>query len=171
MRALQSLENNLNDTFAKKAPPLPPSSKKALVQYLPWINLLLGLLALYTVYALWHWAHLNAGLLSVPAAASGLPAASNNLDFGIWLGLATLTIEALLYIAAFPGTRDRKKAGWNLMFYALLVNIVYGFIMLFTSYGGFATLLSTLIGSGVGLYLLFQIRSSYGVRTVAKKAA
>jgi hypothetical protein len=57
------------------------------------------------------------------------------------------------------------------MFYALLVNVAYGVVMLFTNYGGIGTLLSTLIGSAIGLYLLFQIRSSYGLHPAHKKSA
>lgn len=166
MSSLQPLETALDDIFVKKAPPLPPNSKKALVEYLPWINLVLGLLALYTVYLLWHWAHLATGLINYANtlnAAYGGPAIANvnRLGFGIWLGLIVLAVEALLYIAAFQATRDRKKSGWNLMFYALLVNIVYGVVILFTSYGGVGNLIGTLIGSAIGLYVLFQIRSSY----------
>jgi uncharacterized membrane protein HdeD (DUF308 family) len=175
MGTLESLETRLNDIFVKQAPPLPVSSKKALVQYLPWINLILGVLALYTVYALWHWAHFASGLINyantLSATYGGPMIATHRLSFGIWLGLVVLAAEALLYIAAFSATRDRKKSGWNLMFYALLVNVAYGVVMLFTNYGGIGTLLSTLIGSAIGLYLLFQIRSSYGLHPAHKKSA
>lgn len=165
MSALKSLEKNLNSYLVKQAPPLPPNAKKALVQYLPWINLVLGLMTLYSVYVIWHWAHLANNLInyanSVSAAYDGPQIISGRLTFGIWLGLIVLAVEALLYIAAFPATRDRKKSGWDLMFYALLVNILYGVVILFTDYGGFGTLIWTLIGSAIGLYLLFQIRDSY----------
>jgi len=166
MSSLQPLETALNDIFVKKAPPLPTNGKKALVEYLPWINLVLGLLALYTVYVLWHWAHVANSLINYANslnAAYGIPtvAATDRMGIGIWLGLVVLAVEALLYIAAFQATRDRKKSGWNLMFYALLVNIVYGLVIVFSSYGGVGNLIGTLIGSAIGLYLLFQIRSSY----------
>lgn len=176
MSALQPLEKSLDDLFVKQAPTLPANGKKALVQYLPWINLILGLLTLYTVYVLWHWAHLANNLInyanSLSAAYGGPQVANSRMTTGIWLGLIVLAIEALLYIAAFPATRDRKKSGWNLMFYALLVNVVYGVVILFTSYGGVGSLIGTLIGSAIGLYLLFQIRSSYGSKAVkaSKKA-
>lgn len=165
MSLLKQLETTLDDLFGKKAPPLPPNGKKALVQYLPWINLVLGLLTLYTVLMLWHWAHLANNLVnyanSLSAAYGGPTTATNHMGAGIWLGLLILAAEALLYIAAFPATRDRKKSGWNLMFYALLVNVVYGVVITFSSYGGIGNLIGTLIGSSIGLYLLFQIRSSY----------
>jgi len=172
MSALQPLEKNLDDLFVKKAPPLPASGKKALVEYLPWINLVLGLLALLVVYGLWNWAHADNGLINYAnslSSAYGGPTVGNRLSFGIWLGLVVLTVEALLYIAAFPATRERKKSGWNLMFYAMLVNLLYGVIIAFTSYGGVGSLIGTVIGSAIGLYLLFQIRSSYGKLPASKK--
>ena len=172
MSALQPLETALEDIFVKKAPALPPNGKKALVTYLPWINLVLGLLTLYTAYWLWHWAHLANSLINYAnslSTAYGGPVVTGRLTSGIWLGLIVLVVEALLYLAAFPATRERKKSGWDLMFYALIVNVVYGVVILFTSYGGVSSLISTLIGSGIGLYFLFQIRSSYVKHPLDKK--
>lgn len=175
MSALQPLEKSLDDLFVKQAPALPAGGKKALVQYLPWINLFLGLIALYTAWVLWHWAHLANNFInyanSLSASFGAPPVATNRMSVGIWLGIIILAVEGLLYVAAFPGTRDRKKAGWDLMFYALLVNIVYGVVILFTSYGGVGNLFGTVIGSAIGLYLLFQIRSSYLRQPPAKKEA
>ncbi|HVA11349.1 MAG TPA: hypothetical protein VNG32_04270 [Candidatus Dormibacteraeota bacterium] len=165
------LETSLNDLFVKKAPALPAGGKKFLVEYLPWINLILGLISLYTAWVLWHWAHFANSLVnyanSLSAAYGGPVVATNRMTVGIWLGIAVLAVEAILYIAAFPGTRDRKKSGWNLLYYALLINIVYGVLVLFTNYGGVANLIGAIIGSAIGLYLLFQIRSSYGAKAVA----
>ncbi len=173
MSALRSLENNLNELFVKQAPPLPSNAKKALAQYLPWISLILGLLTLYTVYTVWHWAHLANNLInyanSISATYGGPFIAPNRLTFGIWLGLAVLLVEALLYILAFNNLQARKKPGWDFLFYAMLINIVYGIVVLFTDYGSLGNLMWTVIGSGLGLYLLFQIRGNY--KTAGGKAA
>ena len=171
MDSLQSLEKALDDIFVKRASPLPAGAKKALLRCLPWVNLALGLLALYTVYLVWAWAHLASNRANgLNPAYSGPLLAGGHMTAGLWLGLAILAAEAGLYLAAFAGTRQHKKSGWNLMFYALLVNIVYGVAILFTSYRSAASLLSTVAGSAVGLYLLFQIRDSYsqGGRTAKK---
>jgi hypothetical protein len=175
MKAIRSLEKNLSDIFLKQSPPMPSNARRALVYYLPWINLVLGLLALYSAYIIWHWAHHTDNLIdyanSISAAYGGPVIATNKLSFGIWLGLIVLIIEAFLYLAAFSATRNRKKSGWNLMFYALLINVVYGVVILFTAYGSLGTLIWTIIGSGLGLYLLFQIQSSYGrAKRTGKKA-
>lgn len=174
MSALQGLENSLDDLFVKQAPELPTNGKKALVQYLPWISLALGIISLWAVYVLWHWAHLANNLInyanSISAAYGGPAIANNRLSFGIWIGLAVLAVEAVLYILAYPGLRDRKKSGWNLLFYGLLINVVYGVVILFTSYGGLGNLIWSLIGSAIGFYFLFQIRASYKGAKARKKA-
>jgi hypothetical protein len=168
MGASLPLEKSLDDLFVKQAPALPAGGKKFLVQYLPWINLILGLISLYTAYVLWNWAHVANNFVnyanSISAAYGGPTVATNRLSVGLWIGIAVLAVEALLYIAAFPGTKARKKSGWNLLYYALLLNIAYGVVVLFTSYGGVGNLIGAIIGSAIGLYLLFQIRSSYSTK-------
>lgn len=166
MSALSSLEKSLDDIFVKNAPALPDGGKKALVQWLPWINLVLGIVTLWSAYVIWHWAHLADKYIDFAnslSAAYGGPSVApvNRLSAMIWVSLIVLVVEAVIYIAAFPATRDRKKSGWNLMFYAILINIVYGIVVFFTSYGGVTNLLGSIIGSAIGLYLLFQIRASY----------
>jgi hypothetical protein len=165
MAALNSLEKSLDDVFVKNAPKLPEGGKKVLVEWLPWLNLVGGLLTLWAAYALWNWAHVANGLINyandLSRAYGGGDVVADRLTAGIWLGIAVLVVEGVLYLLAFPATRDRKKQGWNYMFYALLVNIVYGLVVLFTDYGGFGSFLGTLVGSVIGLWLLFQIRGSY----------
>jgi hypothetical protein len=172
--ALQPLENSLNDVFVKQTPALPAGGKKWLVEYLPWINLILGLFTLYTAYLLWHWAHYTNSLINYANSLSSIygsqPVVVNRLGFGVWLGVVVLVIEAILYLAALPAIRNKRKSGWDLLFYALLINVVYGVVILFTDYGGIGNLIGAVIGSGIGLYLLFQIRASYiGEHASAKK--
>lgn len=165
MSALKSLETNLEDVFVKKAPPLPANGKKAIIEWLPWINLVLGILSLWTAYSLWHWAHLVDKLTdyanSISAAVGVSTISANRMSFMLWLGLLVMTVQGLLYLLAFPALRERKKSGWDLIFYALLVNVVYGVVVWFTDYGGFGSFIGSLIGSAIGFYFLFQIRSGY----------
>ena len=161
----QPLENSLNDVFGKQAPALPTNARRAIAQYLPWVTLILGIISLWTAYVVWHWAHIANTFVdyanSLSAAYGGPQVASTRLTVGIWLGIAVLAVEALLYIAAFPGLKARKKSAWNLLYYALLINIVYGVVIMFTAYGGIGNLFGTLIGSAIGFYFLFQIRDRY----------
>lgn len=169
MKALEDLENKLDPVFVKNAPfQLPANAKEALVKWLPWINLGAGILYLLTARALWEWARVTNSLVDYANELSRLYGGSEivaeRFTTVIWLGLIFLVVEAVLYLAAFPLTRDRKKLGWDLMLLALLVNIVYGVVMLFSDYGGITNLFGTVVSSVIGLYLLFQIRGSYGAR-------
>jgi hypothetical protein len=165
MSALKSLEKSLDGIFDKNAPQLPDNAKKIIVQYLPYLNLVFGVLALLAAWGLYDAAHTVNNLVdyanSLSAAYGGEKIATSHLTFMVWLAIATLAVEAVLYIAAFPGTKARKKSGWDLLFYALLINVVYGIVAAFTDYGGAGRLIGSLIGSAVGTYFLFQIRGSY----------
>lgn len=165
MAAIESLEKSLDDVFVKNAPELPAGGKKFLVKFLPWICLVCGILTLLAVLSLWHWAHVANGLVDyanqLSATYGGPTVSGDRLTATIWLSMAALAVEGVLYIAAFPGLRNLKKTGWNLSFYALLVNVVYGVIIMFSNYGSFGNLIGSLIGFAIGAYLLFQIRASY----------
>jgi hypothetical protein len=163
--SLELLEANLNDLFVKKAPELPAGGKKWLVQYLPWISVVLGLLTLYDAWTLWHWAHYASALInyanSLRAIYGGPPVAVNRMGLGVWLGLAVLIGKAGCYLGAYTATGAHKKSGWDLLFYAGLLNVAYAVVILFSDYGSLSGLFGAVIGSAIGLYLLFQIRVSY----------
>ncbi len=172
MSALRSLEANLDEIFVKNAPPLPSNAKKIIVEYLPYINLVLGILTLLAALGLYNAAHTVNTLIDYTNSlntAYGSKVTVSHLTLTVWLSIIFLIIEAVLYIASFSGTKARRKSGWDLLFYALLVNLVYGIIVLFTDYGGVGHLLGAVIGSAIGFYFLFQIRGSY--RASKSKAA
>lgn len=176
MSALQSLEKSLDDIFDKNAPDLPAGLKKFIVKYLPYINLVLGVLSLLAAWSLYDAARTVNTLVdyanSLSAAyGTGEKIATNRLTVAVWVALAVLAVEAVLYIAAYPGTKARKKSGWDLLFYALIINVVYGIVVAFTDYGGIGNLIGTLIGSAIGAYFLFQIRGSYSTTGKAAKAS
>lgn len=164
MAGVDSIEKSLDEVFVKNAPALPAGGKKFLVDFAPWFSLIVGILSLFAVYNIWQWAHQANEVidyLNNISTAYGGSTVDERLTATLWLSLIVLAIEAVLYIAAFSGLKNRKKSGWNLVFYALLVNLVYGIIVMFTSYGGVGNLLGSVIGFAIGAYLLFQIRASY----------
>lgn len=176
MGAIDQLENKLNDVFVKNAPyQLPENAKKVIVDILPWLNLIFGVLTLLSAYWLYQAATVVdrwVGWANEVSRAYGgsVSVDANRLSLMVWLGIIVLAVEGVLWIAAFPGVRDKRKAGWNLLFIALLVNIVYGFLSLFInvgSYSGISGFLGYVISTAIGLYLLFQIRSAF----LGKKAA
>jgi hypothetical protein len=58
-----------------------------------------------------------------------------------------------LTVWALPGLFKRKMLSWNLMFYATLVMGVYNLVTL--------SLGSLVIGTGLSLYVLYQIKGYY----------
>lgn len=164
MDSLRKLETRLDIIFVKDAPALPSNAKRAIVAYLPYINMVLGIFTLLIAWGLYQAAHTANQLIGSTSGTLNVYGAQvtvSHLTFTVWLALVVLVIEALIFIAAFPATKARRKAGWDLLFYAFLINVAYGIVAAFTDYGGIGRLLSSLIGSGVGLYLLFQIRDQY----------
>ena len=166
MGPLQSLENKLVPAFTKNAPvQLPENVKKFVVKYLPIVNLVLGILSLLATLSLWSWANTTTRIIdnvnTISAIYGGKEVVPNRLSLLVWLSLIVLAVEAVLYIAAYPGTKAKKKSGWNLLFYAALLNLAYGIVNAFTDYGTVMSLVGTLIGTVIGLFFLFQIRSYY----------
>ncbi|HVV25825.1 MAG TPA: hypothetical protein VHC21_02235 [Candidatus Saccharimonadales bacterium] len=165
MSALPALETKLDELFTEWTPELSGNARRALARYLPWISLLLGLLTFYSAYLVWHWAHVSNQFIIYPgplgSTAGGSRPVGSRFTFGIWLAIVVLIAEAGLYIAAFRALDDRRRRGWDLFFYALLLNSVFGFIIMLTAYGDFGNFLARLVGSAVGLYLLFQISEFY----------
>lgn len=181
MGAMDKLEDQLNEVFVKKAPyQLPEKAKKVIVDILPWLNLIFGILTLLSAYWLYQAATVVdkwvgwANDIS-QAYGGGSAVTTNHLTVMVWLGVFVLAVEGVLWIAAFPGVKDKKKTGWNLLFIALLVNIVYGFLSLFMNVGsstGIGGFLSYAISTAIGLYFLFQIRSEFlGSKSTAAKPA
>lgn len=169
MSALQTLETKLDELLRVKAPfQLPDKTRKTIVEYLPWVNIAVGLLAFWVAWALWQWAHPSTAFVNYATSLSPAYGKSliHHLTLGLWLGIISLIAEGVLLFAAFRGTRNRQKNGWNLLFYAALLNIAYSLAILLSDYGSSGRLLLTLLTSGAGLYVLFQIRSYYlGRRT------
>ncbi len=163
---LSGLENKI-DNVVKDAPfQLPEKSRKSIVKYMPVISLVVGVLSLWAAYALWNAARVVDRLVDFSNSLSrayGLsePAASR-LSLIVWVGIAFLAVEGVLYLLAYPKLKSESKAGWNLLFYGALLNLVHGVVLLFDGYyGGFGRLFGTLVSSAIGLYFLFQIRAYY----------
>lgn len=172
------LETKLSDIFVKNAPELPKGGKDFLVQYIPYLSLLGGLFSIWAAYNLWDWANkVNqvADAVNQWGAAFGVdPVSTDRWTVALWISLVILVITAVIYVLAYAPLKARKKAGWNLLFYALLINLAGGVVGLFAdSYGyggGFGGLIGALIGFAIGGYLLFQIREAYvGKKTANKK--
>ena len=143
--ALSQLEDTLDLYLVKKAPfSLPESAKEVIVKYGPWITLVILVMALPAILFTF-----GMGAVVAPFAFLGGVRAGVNFGVGMLFSAAVLVIEAL----AIPGLFKRKMSAWRLMFYGSLLSAVEALISF--NLGGLV------IGTGLSLYVLFQIKSYY----------
>ncbi len=128
--------------LVQKAPfQIPAGGKEWIVRYGPWIMVVLLLLSAPALLVA-----LGVGTFLLPFVVVG---AGTGLGV-VWVFLVA---SAVLRALALPGMFARKMSGWQLAFYAQLVDFVGGVL------GG--TIVGAIIGALIGLYILFQIRSYY----------
>ncbi|HSX28747.1 MAG TPA: hypothetical protein VLF60_04850 [Candidatus Saccharimonadales bacterium] len=167
---LAKVESVLAPVF-KGLPPLPKNAKETLVKIWPALALIFGLLQLFAAWGLWHLGHTTNQLADYAnqlAQAYGVQPTVHHLGLFYWIGLLTLAADGLILLAAYPGLKAKTKAGWNMLLLSALVNLAYGIFIVFDdNYGGFGKLISSLIGSAIGFYLIFQVRDFYGARKAA----
>jgi len=138
-----------------------------MVSWAPIVSLLVGILALLDAWSVWHWADEVSTLgsyvnpLCSTYAAGYQCGVTSRFSTWLWLSVIFLAIEGILYIVAYPGLRDRKKVGWNYIYYGALLNVAYAIVSLFTSYDVVSSFAGAVIGSAIAFYLLFQIREAY----------
>jgi len=169
MAQLDNLETKLDEVLNKKAPfKLPESARKTLAGALWWLTGIGGVLQVWAAYTLWkdwHYVDDLAQAANAWARAYGVDTGVGELGIGFYLSLAVLAVSGVLLLLAVAGLKAFKKAGWNLVFYSLLVNLAYGVVVAFTDYGGFGDLIGAAIGSVIGAYLLFQVRGHFSGKT------
>jgi hypothetical protein len=128
--------------LVKKAPfQLPDGAKEWIVQFGPWITVVLLILTLPLLLVA-----LGLGTILMPFGGVG---------YASGFGILTLfvVVEIGLMIAALPGLFNRKMGGWRLLFYSQLISIVYSLLS--------RNIVSGLIVGVISLYILFQVRPLY----------
>jgi hypothetical protein len=168
MADLKSLEESINNSvLGKKAPfQLPESSKKSLVNAYQWIALVLGILQVWAAYAVWQaYDRVDefARYANELSRAVGSSARVDSLGPIFWVAILSLGASGALMLLAYPGLAAKKKAGWNFLFYGVIVNLLAGVLFLFVNdaYGGLDKFITSLISTAIGLWLIFQVRDHY----------
>ncbi len=169
MGALKSLEDQLAPLF-KDLPALPKGIKDALVQYWPYIALALGVLQILAALSLFGLVTAASTIITYAGYVTGNPYTGFTL-IAAYSGIALLVVDAVIFFMAFSPLTKRAKRGWDLLFLSTIINAIYGVTQVFIGARGVGSLLGSLLGTAIGLYLLFQIRSYYGASKVAKKAS
>jgi len=138
---IKQIEMKLEDIFVRKLPALPASIKEIIVRFGPWIALVALVFSLPTLL----------GALGLSALM--MPGWGYSYRFGYnmawWISIVSMVLVAL----ALPGLFKRKISAWRLMFYSALIMAVYNLVTV--NLGGL------IIGTGISMYILFQIKSYY----------
>lgn len=154
---LAALEATGYEWLVYKAPfHLPVGLTDFIVQFGPWITLVIGILLLPAFFAVFT----IGSIVGTVGVAYGSLGYQPGLMY--WLGLIVLLAQVVIMFASIPLLLKRKRNGWLLLFYADLISVVYGIVNSF-AYGYFAlgSLIWTLISAVIALYILFQIRRYY----------
>jgi len=141
---MKQLENVLDLYLGQKAPAIPENIKEMIVNFAPWLIIITIVLASPLIFAA-----LGFGALLAPFTILG------GIRYGARFNLSLLILAAslVLEIIAVPGLFKRTAKSWRLVFYATLINAVY---TLFQGDIG-----SLIIGTGLSLYILFQVKKHY----------
>jgi uncharacterized membrane protein YwaF len=172
---LESLENYLAGVF-KNAPKISENGRRGLVNAMPWIALVFGILQVISTLGLWGMGRrVNDFAVGINTLARqyGVESTVPELSIFFWIALFFIGVSAIFLLLAYPGLKDRKKVGWDWLFYGALVNLLYGVVSLFfDNYygGGFGRLFSAILGTAITFWILFQVRDAYLPKKDAKKA-
>jgi hypothetical protein len=139
---ITQLESSLEDFFLKKLPGLPANIKEIIVKFGPWLALVGLVFSIPTLLA-------ALGLQGVMTSGYLGNGYTYGYSLALWISIASMVLMAV----ALPGLFKRKMSAWKLMFYSALVMAVYNLVIF--------SLGSLIIGTGISLYILFQIKSYY----------
>ena len=138
---LGQLESVFDDYLGKKAPQLPENVREIIVKIAPYAEIRMVIMGIMGVLAIF-------GLTGV-AMPYMMAYGASPLYF---ISTVIMVIGLVMSGMAIPGLFARSKQGWNLIYWASLVNVVSMLVRF--------DLISVLF-SVIGLYILFQIKSKY----------
>ena len=128
--------------LVQKAPfQIPNEAKEWIVQWGPWITVVLLVLALPPLLIV-----LGIGAAFMPFGGIGYATAFTYLTI-------VLIAQLGLMVAALPGLFARKMSGWRLLFYAQLLSFVFSLLS--------GSIVGSVLGLVISMYLLFQVRPLY----------
>lgn len=161
MEVVKIAETTIGGWF-KNAPSLSNNAKESLTKIWPWLALVFGVLQLLVALTLWRLVHVSNSLITYYGQIM-------NHDYGlsstdkmiIYLSILVVLVDAVILLMAYPKLAKREKSGWDLIFLGSLLNVVFSVLNLLISGRGFGSFISSLIGSAIGFYLLFQVREKF----------
>src|SRR5258706_11606849 len=140
---MSSLTKTLELYLVKKAPALPKNLKELLVKLAPWLTILV---VVFTIPAL--LSMFGFGAMMYGTTYGGYVMAKTGFAYS--MPFVFLIAIWVLKALSIPGLMKRTMAGWNYVYYAVLVEAVYALVNFH--------LFSLIIGTTLSLYILFQLR-------------
>ncbi len=142
--SVSQLETKLEYYLVDKAPAIPKEWRELIVKVLPWLSLIMIVVALPMILAVF-------GLAAMFSPFAYFAGAGYGTGYTLtWIfTLAIVVIEAI----AIPGLFKKSKSAWSLLFYAALLGAVQNLVVF--NAGGL------IIGTLLSLYILFQIKEYY----------
>ncbi len=132
------------EEWFSKLPSLPKNWQEVIVKVTPWIALIFGVLGVLVSLV-------GVGLLTALAPFVLLGGGIGRASGGI-IGAVLALVSSVLLLAAFPGTKKGQMGGWKMLFYSEVVSLVSALVAISPS---------GVLGSAIGFYILFQIKSYY----------
>ncbi len=146
-KVADDIESKWGSFFIEKVPALPLSLKELLVNWMWWL-VLIGV-----VFLIWSLI----GVLTLLFGISSFAPWSMVMGPFMWLAMLIyfggMLIVLYFEIKALPLIKERKRLGWQYLYWGLLVSLAAE-ILSFNWVGAFLSAL-------VGFYLLFQIKEYY----------
>jgi hypothetical protein len=141
---MKELDKMLSDLFSK-LPALPAKAKEVLVKLAPYFAIIGIVLSLPAILA----------LLGLGALGGSLMAATGSWGYAGsgMLAIVFAVVSVVLLALSVKGLFARSASGWQYLYYNTLVGAAYSLIRV--DIAGFV------IGTGISLYILFQVRSYY----------
>lgn len=146
---MSQLEAILDKYLREKAPSLPKNWKDFLVKIVPYLAIIGVILGVPTVLVLLGLNTVGLPFLMVGGAMTGRPFLGVSYLVANLFFIATLVLQALAISPLFK----RQEKGWRYLYYAALVGGVASLIRF--------DLVGLIIGTGLPLYLLFQVKEYY----------
>lgn len=152
MQQLAGLEDGLN-TFFKGLPHLPKEWRHWLADNVWWlvlIGVVLGAFGILGLVPVVLGISIFTGIVAGPAAGALV------IITGI-VNMAVLVVSVVLEAMAVTPLKAKQKKGWDLLFLVSLVAFA-GSVLNAIITGNIGHILGLLVGTLIGLYLLFEVR-------------
>lgn len=146
---MSQLETLLDKYLREMAPALPKNWKEFLVEIVPYLAIIGVVIGIPAVLTLLGLSTVGLPFFMIGGAMTGRPFKGVSYLIANLFLIVTLVLEALAILPLFK----REKKGWRYLYYAALVGGLSSLIRF--------DLIGLIIGTGLSLYLLFQIKEYY----------